>query len=160
MKLMTFAGKLFKAKGDKLPVICIFGCKDVELVTPTEKRTKRRDWIADVILPIPTSNRFSCRTGRMSSSRSGTDRPTTILIKAPFEIRRRWLHYDTLPDLERLGISAYDRYLKNMFDDGKAANEKPLVTVFTPAYKSGEKSTAVPFPPGTDLYQLGMGHRG
>ena len=108
MKLMTFAGKLFKARGDKLPVICIFGCKDVELTTPTENGDEEK--------------RLDCRCYSSDSSLEQVlvqDRPHVIitvgnrssypnLIQAPFDIQRRWLHYDTLPDLDRLGISAYD----------------------------------------------------
>jgi glycosyltransferase involved in cell wall biosynthesis len=138
MNLMTFAGKLFKARGDKLPVICIFGCKEVELITPAENGDEEK--------------RLDCRCYSSDSSLERVlvqDRPHVIitvgnrssypnLIKAPFDIQRRWLHYDTLPDLDRLGISAYDHYLKNMFDGGETEG-KPLVTVFTPAYKSGEK---------------------
>jgi len=138
MNLMTFAGKLFKARGDKLPVICMFGCKDVELITPAENGDEEK--------------RLDCRCYASDSGLERVlvqDKPHVIitvgnrssypnLLQAPFDIQRRWLHYDTLPDLDRLGISAYDRYLKNMFDGGEA-ERKPLVTVFTPAYKSGGK---------------------
>jgi glycosyltransferase involved in cell wall biosynthesis len=48
------------------------------------------------------------------------------------------MHYDVLPDLNQLGLEAYDCYLRNLFD-GQEAEEAPLVTVFTPAYRSGEK---------------------
>ena len=134
---MTFAGKLFKARGDKLPVICIFGCKDVELITPAENGEEER---------------LDCRCYSSDSSLEQVlvqDRPHVIitvgnrssyprLIQAPFDIQRRWLHFDTLPNLDRLGLAAYDHYLKNMFDVGQT-EEKPLVTVFTPAYKSGGK---------------------
>jgi glycosyltransferase involved in cell wall biosynthesis len=138
MKLMTLAGKLFKSKGDKLPVICIFGCMDVELVTPVEDASEEK--------------RLDCRCYASDCNLERVlvrDRPHVIitignrssypnLINAPFEIRKRWLHYDTLPDLTGLGISAYDCYLKNMFNGG-GADGKPLVTVFTPAYKTGRK---------------------
>jgi glycosyltransferase involved in cell wall biosynthesis len=138
MNLKAFAGKLFKARGDKLPVICIFGCKNVELITPAEDGDEEK--------------RLDCRC---YSSDSGLeqvlveDRPHVIitvgnrssypnLMQAPFDIQRRWLHFDILPNLDRLGLAAYDHYLKNMFDGGKVG-KRPLVTVFTPAYKSGGK---------------------
>jgi glycosyltransferase involved in cell wall biosynthesis len=138
MKLMTFAGKLFKVKGDKLPVVCIFGCKEVILATPTENGDEEK--------------RLDCRCYPSDSCLEQVlvqDRPHVIitignrlsysnLMKAPFEIQRRWLHYDTIPDLNRLGISAYDHYLKNIFDSG-ASGRKQMVTVFTAAYRSGEK---------------------
>ena len=138
MKLMTLAGKLFLARSDKLPVICIFGRKDVELITPAEEGSEEK--------------RLDCRCYSSDSNLEQVlvqDRPHVIitignrssypnLIKTPFDIQRRWLHYDTLPDLNQLGMSAYDRYLKNMFDGGETERQ-PLVTVFTPAYKTGEK---------------------
>jgi O-antigen biosynthesis protein len=138
MKLMNLTGKLFKTGGNKLPVICIFGSKDVELITPTENGDEEK--------------RLDCRCYSSDSSLEQVlirDRPHVIitignrssypnLIQAPFDIQRRWLHYDTLPHLDQLGISAYNRYIKNMFD-GYETESKPLVTVFTPAYKSGEK---------------------
>jgi glycosyltransferase involved in cell wall biosynthesis len=138
MNLKAFAGKLFKARGDKLPVICIFGCKDVELVTPAENGDEEK--------------RLDCRCYSSDSRLEAVlvqDRPHVIitvgnrpsypnLIRAPSDIQRRWLHYDTLPDLDRLGLAAYGRYLNNMFDGGEA-ERKPLVTVFTAAYKSGGK---------------------
>ena len=60
------------------------------------------------------------------------------LIKAPFEVRKRWLHYDTMPGLTQLGIDAYDHYLTNVFNY-KEVDDNPLVTVFTPAYRTGER---------------------
>jgi glycosyltransferase involved in cell wall biosynthesis len=60
------------------------------------------------------------------------------LMRASYEIRKRWLHYDTLPDLTKLGVDAYECYLKNMFSD-MGADDNPLVSVFTPAYKTGQR---------------------
>jgi len=137
IKLMTIAVKLFKAS-EKLPIICIFGDDDFELVSP--------------ILEDYEEKRLDCRCYSSDSDLEQVliqDRPHVIitigdppsfpnLIKAPFEIRKRWLHYDTLPDLTQLGIDAYNCYLTNMFTDHEA-DDNPLVTVFTPAYKTGEK---------------------
>jgi hypothetical protein len=60
------------------------------------------------------------------------------LHKAPFEIRKKWLHYDVAPELPQLGKEVYHYYLKNIFDS-QEADDDPLVTVFTPAYKTGVK---------------------
>jgi glycosyltransferase involved in cell wall biosynthesis len=138
IKLMTAANKLFKVKNGRLPIICIFGRDDFELVTP--------------ILEDYEEKRLDCRCYSSDSNLEKVlvkDRPNVIitmgnltsfpnLAKAPFEIRKRWLHYDTLPDLNQLGIDAYNCYLTNMFDD-RGADGNPLVTVFTAAYKTGEK---------------------
>ena len=137
MKLTTLADKLFHAKHGKLPVVCIFGRRDIELVTPIVEEYEEK--------------RLDCRCYPSDSSLERVlirDKPDVIvtignrscypnLAKAPSEIQRRWLHYDALPELNQLGIAAYDRYLINMLDEG-AADGKPLVTVFTAAYKTGD----------------------
>jgi glycosyltransferase involved in cell wall biosynthesis len=138
IKLMTNAIKLFKVKSGKLPIICILGHDDFELVTP--------------ILEDYEEKRLDCRCYSSDSNLEQIlirDRPNVIitigslpafpnLTKAPFEIQKKWLHYDTMPDLTQLGIDAYNCYLTNMFND-PGANDNPLVTVFTAAYKTGEK---------------------
>lgn len=138
MNLKTVAHELFKARGDKLPVICIFGRKDIDLVTPAaedyeEKRLDCRCYSSDSSLEqvlIRDKPHVIITIGDRSSY--------TNMIKAPFDIQRKWLHYDVLPDLDRLGLSAYNRYVKNLFDGGEA-DVTPLVTVVTAAYRTGEK---------------------
>jgi O-antigen biosynthesis protein len=138
MKLMTFANRLFRPRIGNLPVICIFGRKDIDLVTPVVEDYEEK--------------RLDCRCYSSDSKLEQIlvrDRPQVIitfghrsaypnLIKATYETHKKWLHFDTLTDLKQLGISAYNHYLKILFDDGKA-DGTPLVTVFTPAYKTGEK---------------------
>jgi glycosyltransferase involved in cell wall biosynthesis len=137
IKLMTIGMKLFKVR-EKLPIICIFGHDDLKLVTPIwedyeEKRLDCRCYSSDSNLKqvlIQDKPNVIVTIGDRSSFPN--------LTKAPFDIRKRWLHYDTLPDLTQLGIDAYDRYLTNIFND-RGAGDNPLVTVFTPTYKTGEK---------------------
>ena len=138
MRLKAIATKLFKAKSGKLPIICIFGHEDIELATPVgedyeEKRLDCRCYSSDADLEkvlIRDRPHVIVTIGNPSSFLN--------LIEAPFEIRKRWLHFDTLPDLTQLGTYAYDCYLRNIFSDG-GADDNPLVTVFTPTYKIGEK---------------------
>jgi glycosyltransferase involved in cell wall biosynthesis len=135
---MTRATRIFKGKSEQLPVICIFGGGNFKLVTP-----KGADY---------EEERLDCRCYPSDSALEQVlthDKPQVIitignltffpnLLKAPFEIRKRWLHYDTVPDLNRLGASAYDCYLKNVFNQ-HGEDDQPLVTVFTPAYNTGGK---------------------
>lgn len=137
-KWVAQATRIFKGKSEQLPVICIFGADDFKLVTP-----KGADWEEERL-----GCRFypsDCRLEQVLIQ----DKPQVIitignltsfpnLLKAPLEIRQRWLHYDTLPDLTQLGISAYNRYLANVFHHGQE-DDYPLVTVFTPTYNTGEK---------------------
>ncbi len=123
---------------EKLPVICIFGQDDFKLVTPIgedyeEKRLDCRCYSSDSGLEqvlIQDRPNIIITIGDLSSFPN--------LLKAPFEIRKRWLHYDNLPDLTQLGIDAYDGYITNMFNS-RGADDHPFVTIFTPAYKTGEK---------------------
>jgi glycosyltransferase involved in cell wall biosynthesis len=138
MKLMAIANKLFAIKSSKLPIICIFGHGDLRLVTPIledyeEKRLDCRCYSSDSNLEqilIQDKPHVIITIGNRASFHN--------LIKAPFEIRKKWLHYDTLVDIAQLGIDAYNCYLKNMFND-READDNPLITVFTPAYRTGEK---------------------
>ncbi len=135
---MMLIGSAFKIRNGKLPVICVFGHDAFELVTPTgedyeEKRLDCRFYRSDADLEqalIEDRPQVIVSIGRPSSFPN--------LIRAPFEIRKRWLHFDALPDLAELGANAYSCYLKNMFTD-PGPEDPPLVTVFTPAYKIGEK---------------------
>jgi hypothetical protein len=135
MKLTAIAHRLFKVRSGILPVICIFGGKDIELVTPKredyeEERLDCRCYSSDAGLErilVQDKPHVLITIGKRSSFPS--------LLKAPFAIQKRWLHYDALPDLAQLGIDAYNCYVANMYDDG-GRDEQPLVSVFTPAYKT------------------------
>ena len=138
MKWMAIGNKLFKSRGEKLPVICVFGPERFELVTPQwedyeEKSLDCRFYSSDSKLErilIQHKPQVFITTGKRSSFAN--------LMKAPLEIRKRWIHYDTLPDLTQLGMDAYDFYLKNVFS-GQGTNGDPLVSVFTSAYRTGDK---------------------
>jgi O-antigen biosynthesis protein len=135
--LLRGAASVFKSK-DKLPSISVFGARSFHLVTPVVEDYEEK--------------RLDCRFYPSDSDIEQVlirDRPHVIitigsrssfpeLSKAPFEIRKRWLHYDSLPELTQLGIGAYDRYLTNVFD-APGEESEPLVTVFTPAYRTGER---------------------
>jgi len=138
-KLMaTTAYKFFKGMSEQLPIICIFGHNDIKLASPISEDYEEE--------------RLDCRCYSSDSNLEQVliqDKPHVIitsgnrlafpnLIKAPFEIRKRWLHYDVLPDLTQLGIDAYNCYLANVLDDA-GSDDSPLVTVFTPAYNTGER---------------------
>jgi len=60
------------------------------------------------------------------------------LAKAPYEIQQRWLHFETLPSLSQLGIQAFEHYLANLLRS-PGDGDTPLVTVFTPTYRTGNR---------------------
>lgn len=138
MKWITAARKFFRQRDGKLPVICILGRDPIELVTPRwedyeEERLDCRCYPSDSKLDeilIRDKPQVILTTGNRSSF--------TKLIQAPFEVRKRWIHYDILPDLARLGMDVYGCYLRNVLSGEEAAGD-PLVSVFTPTYRAGGK---------------------
>ncbi len=121
-----------------LPTICVFGVPNLELFTPTkedyeEKRLDCRCYSSDAKVEqilIRDKPHVLITVGALSSFPN--------LPKAPFEVRKRWLHYDDLPDPTQLGIDAYNFYLGNLFNN-KEKDDPPLVTVFTSAFNTGER---------------------
>jgi glycosyltransferase involved in cell wall biosynthesis len=134
---MASAGRALSGN-DKLPVICVVGCGNLTLTTPT-----REDYEED---------RLDCRCYSRDADLEqilARDKPQVIittgsrslfpsLLRAPFEVRRRWLHYTTMPGLTELGVDAYNHYLATMLDQ-RGLDQNPLVTVFTPTYRTGER---------------------
>lgn len=56
---------------------------------------------------------------------------------APFDVRRRWLNFPHDADLENVGRLAYGTFIMDVALPRE--NPPPLVTVFTPSYRTGEK---------------------
>jgi O-antigen biosynthesis protein len=136
-ELITTVIRSAKGSREKLPVICILGQKAVNLVTPTysdyeEKRLDCRCFFSDAHL-----ERVLVRDRPHVIVTIGNRYSFPNLAKAPFEIRKRWLHYDSLPDLSQLGMDVYSHYLTTVFND-TGADDHPLVTVITPTYKTGK----------------------
>jgi len=136
MKLRNIAHQWLRAKEVKLPVICILGRRDVELVTPVEENYEEKRLDCRCYTSDSNFERILIHDKPHVIVTIGNRSSYTNLMNAPFEIQKKWLHYDALPDLHRLGISVYNHYLTNVFDKGEE-NGKPLVTVFTAAYKTG-----------------------
>ena len=137
-KFLSIFNNLAARKDQKLPKICIFGVRNLELFTLTredyeEKRLDCRCYSSDAKVEevlVRDKPHVLITFGKLSSFRN--------LTIAPFEVRKRWLHYDTLPDLTQLGIDAYNCYLRNLFGE-QETDKNPLVTVFTPTFKTGGK---------------------
>ena len=138
LPLNRWKDQLRKGMGEKLPVICIFGPGNFQLTSAMgeeyeEKRLDCRCYPSDSgleqILAEDKPNVIITIGNRSSFPR---------LMKAPYEIRKRWCHYDFLPDLSRLGIDAYDLYLTNLLNPQRD-DDHPLITVFTPSYNTAEK---------------------
>ena len=60
----------------------------------------------------------------------------TNLNAAPFEVRRRWLHFDSADDLVAVGQAAFNCYLAVCLDPRP---DVPLVSIITPTYRTGAR---------------------
>ncbi len=137
-RIRGFAYAFRAATGPKLPVVCIFGQTCLTLVTPISDENEEK--------------RLDCRCYASDADLDRilrADRPDVLVTigaraafpnvsSAPAAVRRRWIHYDRLPDLPQLGAEVYSSYLTNLLGT-PAATDAPLVTVFTPTYEPGER---------------------
>jgi len=136
--LKTLARALVGAAQAKLPVVCIFGHASMTLTTPIAEEYEE--------------GRLDCRCYATDADLEEVlirDRPHVIitsgnrsafpnLAKAPFEIQKRWLHYEVPPNCTQLGIDAFNCYLTNLLS-APGGDGTPLITVFTPTYRTGDR---------------------
>lgn len=120
-----------------LPVVCIFGVDNVQLYSASSA-------------PVFETTQLDCRCYLTDDDLNrilATDRPSVIvsfgpesdfphLQAAPSEIRKQWLRFDDTSSIDAAGVAAFEQYLRNATSK---ESDMPLVTVFTPAYKTGEK---------------------
>jgi hypothetical protein len=120
-----------------LPVVCLFGVEGVRLETPG---------------PVPSfeTAKLDCRCYRSDAGLDAIlarDQPGAIvtfgkmhdytrLMRAPFDVRRRWIHYPAGTDLAEVGRGVFHCFLHNALKDRR---DVPLVTVFTPTYRTGRR---------------------
>jgi len=123
--------------GAALPVVCVFGALNIELRS---------------LGPCPgfETDLLDCRcylTDDGLQEILARDRPSVIvtfgkepdfqeLLVATWEVRKRWLNFDDTSDLARVGRDAFSCYIYNVLNKRDAL---PLVSVFTPAYKTGDR---------------------
>lgn len=127
----------FRTPSRHLPRVCIFGAEGITLRSTPEARTYetneldchcfRSDDILEQAL-IALDPHVIVSIGETASFPN--------LMAAPFDIRRRWIHYATADDLDEIGRAAYFCYMAVCLDDRP---EEPLVSIFTPTYRTGDK---------------------
>ena len=125
------------AFGDRLPLVCVFGRENVRLFSSTSApdiETRELNCLCfdddrdlERIL-IEVRPHVIVTFGVMGDFHK--------LMAAPFEIRRRWLHFPHSANLEEVGAKAFLCYLAVCVD---RRPEEPLVSVFTPTYRPGDR---------------------
>lgn len=123
---------------EKLPKVCILGAVGVELYSSASCpafETRALDCVCyesdrelpsmlaqhhpDVIVSIGRADQFV----RLNAS--------------PPDVRRRWIHFETAEDLARMGAAAFNCFIDNCVRE--RTDLPPLVSVFTPAYRTGAR---------------------
>lgn len=120
-----------------LPVVCVFGASGLDLKSAPAPDFETRD--------------LDCRfypDDRNLMEVLAKDRPSSILsigkqenfpnlYRAPFYVRKTWFHFDSVSELGAMGNAAFMCFINAALTERKDA--PPLVSVFTPTYKSGKR---------------------
>lgn len=122
----------------KYPVVCVLGAEALQLSSAPE------------CPPFETRELDTrCYPGDAELARILVeDHPAVIvsvgqlgdfpkLAASPPEVRRRWLHFEPPVDAERMGRAAFHCFLDSCVR--QRTDLPPLVSVFTPAYRTGER---------------------
>jgi glycosyltransferase involved in cell wall biosynthesis len=119
-----------------LPVVSIFGVENIELESAG--------------CPQFETSKMDCRchlTDDNFSQILAEERPNAVvsfgelkefqnLTAMPYEYRKKWLHFEDTEELETKGIQTFFCFVSDCVSE---QHREPLVTVFTPAYKTGNR---------------------
>lgn len=123
---------------EKLPKICIVGATGIELYS-------------SAACPAFETRALDClcrESDRELSLILAQHQPDVIvsvgrpehfprLNASPADVRRRWIHFETADDLVRMGAAAFYCFIDNCVR--QRTDLPPLVSVFTPAYRTGKR---------------------
>ncbi len=121
-----------------LPVVVIFGKTNITLQSPG-------------LVPDYETRELDCRCYLDDTNLDcilAQDRPDVVvslgrlagfprLQAAPYEVRRRWLHFDERARPEQVGKAVFQCFIRNLFQ--RSSGAPPLVSVFTPTYRTGHR---------------------
>lgn len=121
----------------KLPVVCIFGGKDIQLFSSKEAPSiETRDLTCHCFDDDSELETVLITFKPHVIVTFGTMKSFAKLMASPFEVRRRWLHFDDASNLDLVGMQAFNCYLAVCLHKRE---EEPLVSVFTPTYRTGDR---------------------
>jgi glycosyltransferase involved in cell wall biosynthesis len=120
-----------------IPIVCVFGAENIPFKSygpsphfETEELDCRYYATDERLYEILAKDRPNCIVT------FGDLHSFIKLNTAPFSIRKMWVHYNNTLELKGKEMLPFECVLQNMLSPRQ---EVPLVTVFTPAYKSGDK---------------------
>jgi len=123
--------------GPQLPVICIFGAENIVLFSSAEApETETRELECHCFPNDRDLERILIQHRPHVIVTFGVMESFSRLMESRFEVRRRWLHFADTSDLAAAGEAAFLCYLSVCVDKRE---EQPLVSVFTPTYRTGDR---------------------
>jgi len=121
-----------------LPVISVFGVPEIDLKTPGPvPQFETRDLDCRCHLTDDNLMRVLSEDSPVAITSIGQS-PSQFpnLMASPQFVKRMWLHFDTNEKREIIGRDIFQRFLHGVLTRGF---QVPLVSVFTPAYRTGDK---------------------
>jgi len=123
---------------NKLPVVCIFGVKNIDLKSSIDcPKFETKDLDCRCYLTDDDLDRILANDKPNTIITIGQPKDFPKLLAASPDIARRWINFENTEDLARIGAAAFHCFLDNCIR--KRTDLKPLVSVFTPAYKTGDR---------------------
>ena len=121
-----------------LPTVCIFGLKNINLqsVGPVANH-ETRELDCKCYLTDEDFDRILVEERPDVFVTFGAQNEFPNLLNASFDIRRRWVHFDSSKDIDDCGCRAFGCFIDSCLR--KREDAPPFVSVFTPAYKTGER---------------------
>jgi O-antigen biosynthesis protein len=120
-----------------LPVVVVFSPKPVALQSPEPLSTyETRELDCRCYPSDETLDEILVRDRPDVIVSRGRVGDFSRLQKAPYAVRRKWLHFDESIRLEKVGEAAFKLFVRNLFSRSAGA---PLVSVFTPTYRTGAR---------------------
>jgi glycosyltransferase involved in cell wall biosynthesis len=121
-----------------LPVIAVFGATDLRLRSPgPEIPDETRDLDCRCYPSDDNLERVLVEDRPDVLVSFGTEAAYPRLMRAPFQVRKRWLNFAAPDDLDAIGGQVYQTYLNNAL--GQRTDTPPVVSVFTPTYRTGHR---------------------
>lgn len=119
-----------------LPVVCVFGIKEISLVTPECPDYETRKMDVRCYLTDENLHEVLAKDRPSVVVSFGKEESFKSLNASPESVRRMRLHFEDTSNLADKGNQVFERFFGNALFDTRS---RPLVSVFTPAYKSGDK---------------------
>lgn len=119
-----------------LPVICVFGVKNVKLVSDVCPSFETREMDVRCFLTDDNLYRIMACERPSAIVSFGDISSFKMLATAPDFVRNMWTHFENMSDIEKKGKQVFECFIDNAL---RKTEGKPLVSVFTPAFRSGDK---------------------